>query len=225
MWIKTVIPVAIITTLAAVISATVGFDVVSLEAAGAADRIRAAGLVGHVGLFALLILQCVISPLPSEPLMMAAGYLYGPQPGFILAWVGVTCGALACFGLAQTVGTPLVHRFVDPRRIAALEAYFHDRSMLAAAGILLFVRLFAFSSFDVVSYGCGLLRFPLRWFFVTSAVGVVPKVFAFTYLGANVGPQPAWLNSLIAVGMVGILVVIPLFMRHLSRQARRLPEL
>jgi len=225
MWIKTVIPVAIIALLAAAIWATVGFDVLSLEAAAAAERIRAAGMIGHVGLFALLILQCVISPLPSEPLMMAAGYLYGPQPGFILAWAGVTCGALACFGLAQTVGTPLVHRFVDPRRIAALDAYFTNRSVLAAASILLCVRLFAFSSFDVVSYGCGLLRFPLRWFFITSAVGVVPKVFAFTYLGANVGPQPAWLNVLIAVGMLSILIAVPLFMRHVARQARQLPEL
>jgi uncharacterized membrane protein YdjX (TVP38/TMEM64 family) len=156
--------------------------------------------------------------------MMAAGYLYGPWAGFILAWVGVTCGALACFGLAQTVGTPLVHRFVHARRIAALEAYFDNRSVLAAAGVLLFVRLFAFSSFDVVSYGCGLLHFPLGWFFLTSAIGVIPKVFAFTYLGANVGPQPAWLNVLIAVGMLGILMAVPLFLRHRARQTRRLPE-
>src|SRR5512145_2618917 len=166
MLIRAAISLAVIAVLAAAIWVTVGFDVVSLEAADVAERIRAAGLVGHVGLFALLILQCVISPLPSEPLMMAAGYLYGPRPGFLLAWVGVTCGALACFGLAQMVGTPLVHRFVDRRRIAALEAYFDNRSVLAAAGVLLFVRLFAFSSFDMVSYGCGLLRFPLRWFFL-----------------------------------------------------------
>jgi uncharacterized membrane protein YdjX (TVP38/TMEM64 family) len=123
------------------------------------------------------------------------------------------------------VGTPLVHRFVDPRRIAALDAYFTNRSVLASAGILLCVRLFAFSSFDVVSYGCGLLRFPLRWFFITSVIGVVPKVFAFTYLGANVGPQPVWLNVLIAVGMLSILIAIPLFMRHVARQARHVPEL
>lgn len=201
-----------------------GFDVTSLNAGAVADRIRGAGMVGHLSLFALLILQCVISPLPSEPLMMAAGYLYGPRPGFVLAWTGVTCGAMACFALAQSVGAPLVHRFVEPKRITALEAYFANRSVLAAASLLLFIRIFAFSSFDLVSYACGLLRFPVRWFFVTSALGVTPKVFAFTYLGANVGPQPVWLNVLIAVGMLGILAAIPLFMRHLARQARRMPE-
>lgn len=223
--IRAAIPSAIVAGLALALWAMVGFDIVSLEAEEVAARIRAAGMIGHFSLFGLLILQCVIAPLPSEPLMMAAGYLYGPQPGFILAWAGVTCGALACFVLARTVGAPLVHRFVDPRRIATLEAYFANRSALAAASVLLFVRLFAFSSFDVVSYGCGLLRFPFRWFFLTSAIGVMPKVFAFTYLGASVGPQPAWLNVLIAVGTLGILIAAPLFLRHLSRQTPPVPEL
>lgn len=203
----------------------VGFDVIALDAQAVAERIRAAGLLGHVGLFVLLVLQCVIAPLPSEPLMMAAGYLYGPRGGFVLAWLGVTTGALACFALAQTVGAPLVHRFVDPKRVAMLESYFTNRSVLAAVGLLLFLRLFVFSSFDIVSYGCGLLHFPLRWFVVVSALGVTPKVFAFTYLGASVGPEPAWLNVLIGVGTLGILVAIPWFMRRVMRNPRPAPEL
>ena len=202
-----------------------GFDVVSLDAEAVAARIRAAGLVGHVGLFLLLVLQCVIAPLPSEPLMMAAGYLYGPRGGFLLAWLGVTSGALACFVLAQTVGTPLVHRFVSPKRVATLESYFANRSVWAAVGLLLFLRMFAFSSFDIVSYGCGLLRFPLPWFFVVTVLGVTPKVFAFTYLGASVGPDPAWLNVLIGVGTLGILLAVPFVARRIMRTPQPATEL
>lgn len=195
----------------------VGFDVVWLGARDIADRIRHVGVIGHLGLFVLLVLQCVIAPIPSEPLMMAAGYLYGPRAGFALAWMAVTCGALACFALAQTIGAPLAHRFVEPKRLATLQAYFSNRSLLSAVGLLLFVRLFAFSSFDLISYGCGLLQFPFRWFALVSAVGVTPKVFAFTYLGASAGPEPGWLNAIIAVGMLGILVVVPWTMRRATR--------
>lgn len=214
---KALVSIGVIALLCLGAWALLGSDITSLDANAIAARIRAAGLAGHIGLFALLVLQCVVAPLPSEPLMMAAGFLYGPRGGFALAWVGVTCGALACFFLAQTVGAPLVHRFVDPKRLAAFQAYFSNRSLLAAVGLLLFVRLFAFSSFDVISYGCGLLQFPFRWFALVSAVGVTPKVFAFTYLGASAGPEPGWLNALIAVGMLGILIVVPWIMRRATR--------
>jgi uncharacterized membrane protein YdjX (TVP38/TMEM64 family) len=220
---KAVISVVIVVLLCLAAWA-VGFDVIALEGNQVAERIRAAGIVGHVGLFALLILQCVVAPLPSEPLMMAAGFLYGPRAGFALAWTGVTCGAVACFVLAQLVGAPLVHRFVSPKRIVALESYLANRGLVAAVATLLFVRLFAFHAFDVVSYGCGLLRFPFGWFFLISVIGVMPKVFAFTYLGASVGPSPAWLNILLAVGTLGMLLAVPWFLRQLARQRRQVPE-
>ncbi len=223
--VRAAIPAFIIALLAVVVWATVGFDIVSLQAHEVAERIRAAGPIGHFALFGLLILQCVIAPLPSEPLMMAAGYLYGPQAGFALAWAGVTCGALACYFLARRLGGSIAHRFVDSRRLAVLEAYLADRGAFAAVGVLLFIRLFAFSSFDFVSYGCGLLRFPFAWFVLTSIVGVTPKVFAFTYFGANVGAQSAWLNSLIAVGTLGVLLVLPWFAYQVRRSTRRIPEL
>lgn len=216
---RTAVPIAIVALLCLTVWAFVGFDIVALEAGAIADRIRAAGVVGHLGLFALLVLQCVIAPLPSEPLMMAAGYLYGPQAGFVLAWTGVTSGALACFALARTVGAPLVHRVVSAKGVAALERYLANRSLWAIVGLLLFVRLFSFSSFDLVSYGCGLLRFPLPLFLLVSALGVTPKVFAFTYLGASAGPNPTWLNLLIVAGTLGILIVIPWVARRALRQA------
>jgi uncharacterized membrane protein YdjX (TVP38/TMEM64 family) len=125
---------------------------------------------------------------------------------------------VVCFVLARSFGTPLVRRFVHPARLATVKNYFTDRSALAAASVLLILRLFAFASFDVVSYACGLLGVPLPLFLVVSAVGVMPKVFAFTYLGANLGPQPVWLNVLIAVGTLGILVVIPFVLRRVRQR-------
>ena len=38
-----------------------------------------------MALFGLFVLQCVVAPIPSEPFMMAAGYVYGPSAGFAIA--------------------------------------------------------------------------------------------------------------------------------------------
>jgi uncharacterized membrane protein YdjX (TVP38/TMEM64 family) len=190
------------------------FDLAHLDGEAVAQELRALGPVGPVVLFALFVLQCVVAPLPSEPLMMAAGFVYGRGPGFVIAWVGVVTGACACFALAGWLGRAFVLRFVSPARLAAADAYFQRRGVGAAFATILFIRLFAFSSFDVVSYGCGLLRVPFGWFLLASAVGVVPKVLAFTYLGANVSEQPAWLATLILVGTFGALLAVPWLIRR-----------
>jgi hypothetical protein len=64
-----------------------------------------------------------------------------------------------------------------------------DRNLGGAFAIVLALRLFAFTSFDVLSYACGLVRFPFRWFLLATALGAVPKVFAFTYAGASIGAR------------------------------------
>lgn len=187
--------------------------VIPLEPEVVAQQVRDAGVLGPVVLFALLVLQCVVSPLPSEPLMMAAGYVYGPAAGFALSWAAVVAGAAACFALARMFGRPFVERFVSTERVVNLDSYVRSRGPTHVFVALLAVRLLAFSSFDLVSYGCGLLPLPFRSFLLASVLGVVPKAFAFTYLGANMSELPAWLSTLILLGTFGIVLLIPWLLR------------
>jgi uncharacterized membrane protein YdjX (TVP38/TMEM64 family) len=180
-----------------------------------ARRLRDAGPAGVLGLLALLVVQCVLSPIPSEPFMMAAGFVYGARGGFALSWLGVCIGAALCFVLARRLGRPLVERFVRAERLAAFDARLAAQGLVATFLVVLGLRLFAFSSFDVLSYACGLVRFPLPWFLVATALGAVPKTFAFTYAGASAGARPGWLDAVILVGTFGVLVVVPWLARRL----------
>jgi len=182
-----------------------------------AARIRSAGWLGPLVLLALLVLQCVVAPIPSEPVMMAAGYVYGPALSLALSWLGVVIGASACFGLARGLGRPFVHRFVRAERLASIDTYLQSRGQATAFAIILAIRLFAFASFDVVSYGCGLVSFRFRWFLVATAIGVIPKAFAFTYAGATMGARPAWLDAMILAGVFGIVFLVPWVLRYASR--------
>jgi uncharacterized membrane protein YdjX (TVP38/TMEM64 family) len=198
-------------------------DWASLDAEAVADRVRAAGAIGPVALFALLVLQCVISPLPSEPLMMAAGFLYGPWAGFGLAWSGVVLGATVCFLIARILGRPVAERLASRAQLTAFDDTFARRGVLATFLGVLAIRLFAHGSFDIVSYACGLIPFSLPLFLVASGVGVVPKVFAFTYLGASTGERPGWLDGMLLAGTFGMLLLAPIWWRSRRARAREEP--
>jgi uncharacterized membrane protein YdjX (TVP38/TMEM64 family) len=192
-----------------------------LDADTVAARVRAAGALGPLVLFGVFVLQCVIAPIPSEPIMMAAGFVYGPAGGFTLAWLGVVAGASACFGLARLFGRPFAERFVRSDRLAALDAYASQRGVGTVFATVLGLRVLVFSSFDVLSYGCGLLSFPFRWFLLATLIGAVPKAFAFSYAGATAAARPGWLDALILVGTFAVLVVAPWIARRWSRTLRQ----
>ncbi len=192
-------------------------DLTEIDPQTAAAEVRAMGALGPIALVTLLMVQCVIAPLPSEPLMMAAGFVYGGAGGFVIAWLGVVGGASVCFALARGLGRAFAARFVSPQKLSLLAAFEGRQARTATFFTVLSLRLFAFTAFDVVSYACGLIRFPFRWFLLATALGAVPKVFAFTYLGANVAERPGWLDWMIAAGTFGALLVVPWLIRAWRR--------
>jgi len=196
-----------------------GIDRTALDGNAIAAHVHDAGAAAPIALFALLIVQCVVSPLPSEPLMMAAGFLYGPWAGFVLAWSGVVLGATVCFLIARRLGRPVAERLVARDKLAAFDQAFAGKGVAATFLAVLAVRIFAHGSFDVVSYACGLVAMPLPLFLIASGVGVVPKVLAFTYLGASRGTHPRWLDVLIVAGMLGMLLLVPIWWRTRSLRA------
>jgi len=173
-----------------------------------AERVRALGPIGPLATVALLVLQCVVAPIPSEPIMMSAGFVYGARAGFALSWLGVVLGAVGCYLLARAFGRPLTERFVARDRLLAVEEALASRGAVAAFSTLLAIRMVAFSSFDVLSYACGIVRIPLGWFLLATIVGAVPKVLAFTYVGAA-AERPGWLDLLMIAGTVPFLLLVP----------------
>ncbi|MEW6270149.1 MAG: VTT domain-containing protein [Thermodesulfobacteriota bacterium] len=176
------------------------------DAREAASRVRELGPAGALVLLVALVLQCVVSPIPSEPIMMLAGFVYGLVPGFTLSWLGVVLGAVACFALARAFGRALAVRLVAAEKLDAMEHFVRTRSGTSTILGVLAARVLAFGAFDVLSYACGLVGVPFRWYLVATLAGAVPKVFVFTYAGAVGGERPAWIDGVILAGTFGIVV-------------------
>ena len=186
------------------------YDLAPLDADLLADRVRAAGALGPLAVIALLIVQAVIAPLPSPPILMAAGFVYGPWLGFGVGWLGLLLGASACFGLARLLGRPFAQRFVRPEHLATVDANVATRSGATLLAIVA-LRVFMPPLFDAVSYGCGLVRVPFTLFALATALGEVPKVGSFTYIGSAAGGASSWLTAWVllgpAIGVLGFRVI------------------
>lgn len=185
-------------------------DLAHLDADTLADRVRASGWVGPLALIALLVAQAVVAPLPSPPILMAAGFVYGPWFGFAIGWLGLLLGASSCFGLARALGRPFVQRFVGREHLATVDTYIATRTGATVLAIVS-LRVFMPPLFDAVSYGCGLVRVPFWWFILATAMGEIPKVGSFTYIGSAAGGVSSWLAAWVllapALGVVGLRVV------------------
>jgi uncharacterized membrane protein YdjX (TVP38/TMEM64 family) len=170
-------------------------------------------------LLALLVVQSVLVPLPSQPLLMAGGFVYGAAGGLAIGWLGVWLGACACFAIARLLGRPAVLHFVREERIRAIDDWVGERGLRSAFVAVLSLRLFAHFSFDATSYACGLVRFPFGWFALATALGEIPKVAIFTLLGAGLGELPGWVGVGIALGTLGSLAFVALLARRAVRAA------
>jgi uncharacterized membrane protein YdjX (TVP38/TMEM64 family) len=192
-----------------------GFDREKVEA-----QVRAWGRLGPLVLVASLIAQAVNAPLPSPPLLMAAGFAYGPWLGFAIGWVGLLLGAGACFLLARLLGRPFAERFIGRARLAAMDQYIGQQAGPAFL-VVVSLRLFIPPAFDAVSYACGLVELPFHWFVLGTALGEVPKVASFTYLGAVAGSPPTWLTAwIMLLPAVGVLVLRVMHRRRRAAAAR-----
>lgn len=147
----------------------------------------AAGLLartGHAGplvVFGLQVVQAVISPLPSWPVTMAAGALYGPVWGTAYSLAGGTAGAAINFLLARRFGQPWVERKFGDRWITFAArlgpVHFLFLSLLG--------RLIPVASFDVVAYAAGISRISLPAFLAVAVLGQAPALLAYAYFGSD----------------------------------------
>lgn len=161
---------------------------------------------GPAALVGAMAVAIVFSPIPSAPLTLAAGAVYGHTWGTIYAVVGAELGALIAFGLARILGRPFVARILPDHLLETENG--NGRSQWLLAGSVLVARLFPFISFDAVSYLAGLSRLRLSLFAGATLVGMIPMTFLFAHLGGAMSAEEEplrVLNLLALLGLAGLI--------------------
>lgn len=179
-----------------------------LQPAFSGSVVAAADLLGRTGgwgplcVIGLQVLQAVISPLPSWPVTVAAGALYGPLPATLYALVGGTAGAAINWALARRWGRPWVERRLPAAWLARVDHLSPIHFLLLS----LLGRLIPVASFDLVAYLAGLSSLGLLPFLAVAAVGQAPALFTYAWLGADLAQaqSASLISSLILLLFVGL---------------------
>jgi uncharacterized membrane protein YdjX (TVP38/TMEM64 family) len=134
---------------------------------------------------ALLYLLCyIVAASLSVPgalsLTFAAGAIFGPWLGTILASVGSTLGATGAFLSARyLVGASIQKRYAE--RLELINRGFREEG----AFYLISLRLFAVIPYFVINLVMGLTPIPTRTFLWATQLGMLPVLFLYTYTGTE----------------------------------------
>jgi uncharacterized membrane protein YdjX (TVP38/TMEM64 family) len=173
------------------------------------------GAMGPLTIVGLMMLAILVSPIPSAPIALAAGALYGHTWGTVYVLAGAETGALAAFGIARLAGHDVLRRWFGER--LALGWLGSQNALMA---LVFASRLLPFVSFDVVSYAAGLTVLSWWRFAVATLAGIVPASFLLAHFGAEMAAGEAD-RALAAVLALGALVAIPLLVKLLRERQRR----
>jgi uncharacterized membrane protein YdjX (TVP38/TMEM64 family) len=178
----------------------------------AVDDLGAFGPLAVVGLMTLAIL---VSPIPSAPIALAAGALYGHTWGTLYVLLGAEAGALAAFGIARLAGHEVLRHWFGERVALGWLG-----SQNALTGLVFASRLLPFVSFDVVSYAAGLTVLSWWRFAIATLAGIVPASFLLAHFGAEMAAGEAD-RALAAALALGALVAVPLLVKAFRARRRR----
>ena len=144
------------------------------------SHIRNAGPWGPVALVVIMVAAIVLSPIPSAPITLAAGAVYGHFWGTVYALAGAEIGALIAFELARRFGRERISRWFGKGALPSLVD-----SQIGLTAVVFVARLLPAVSFDVISYAAGLTRLRRLWFAIATAAGMIPATFLLSHAGAG----------------------------------------
>lgn len=172
--------------------------------------------VGYPGLFALIMLESTLVPIPSELVMPFAGYLahtgeFSLPVILIINSVAALIGSALCYWIGMAGGKPLLlkyGKFIGVRRkdIERTETYFsrHGKATILIGRFLPVVR-------HIISIPAGIARMPLPGFFLQTFIGSTIWGTVLILIGYELGNWAVIADKLkhvdILIG-VGILVVL-----------------
>ncbi|HEY6211882.1 MAG TPA: VTT domain-containing protein [Vicinamibacterales bacterium] len=157
----------------------------------------------------LNILDALLLPGATLPLIPVAVRAWGRVPAALVTTAGWTAGSLLAFLIARRWGSPIVRKLTSMERLRRMRRYIPQDLFVSIALLRLVMPM------DVISYVLGLFT-DISWskYVAATALGLTPPAFVLAYLGKL--PRA---YDLIAIG-VGVVVAIGWIMAVRRRGSR-----
>jgi len=151
---------------------------------------------------------------PAMPVALLGGRLFGLWQAALYTFLGGGLGMLLAYLVGRWGGRPWVSLVLGEEKLTALENRLH-RAM--GFRTILILRLFPHPLYDAVSYLCGVVKVPLRTYFIASLLGAGPGCILFPWVGERI------VRGGLVLAVI-IWIVTALLLYAASRMQRRNPE-
>jgi uncharacterized membrane protein YdjX (TVP38/TMEM64 family) len=176
--------------------------------------IESFGVFSYIAFILLVILECVLAPIPALALYVTGGALFGTFLGSILALIGNLIGALVAFWIARRFGRKFVEKRVDEN----MRKKFDKFSEKYGGFSLFLLRVNPLTTSDLFSYLAGLTKIKIRTFLLGTGLGLIPMIFIQAYFGeAFVKDYPTLYVFLILISVAYLLVFFYLMIKMLLK--------
>ena len=161
-------------------------------------------------LFTLLFIGVAAIGLPTVPLILIGGVLFGSWIGGLVSWGASLVGATIGYFLARLLGKNALRRLIE--RMAGHHVQFSGKK---ARKTMLRLRLIPLTPFGGLNFAAGLAGMRYRDFLIATALGIIPgivilAVFASRVLTGSEGARHrAILHTLLAAGVLWALTYAP----------------
>lgn len=149
------------------------------------------------------ILQLIFAIIPSPPVVIAGGYIFGPFLGTMYSLIGLLIGSMIVFGITRLFGRPFVENILDKSILEKI-----DEKSNSFAKTLFVLYLVPIMPHDAFTYLAGLTNMKFKKFLLAVATGRLPSILFLSVVGYQL-TKLSLLFSLILLGFVivgGVLI-------------------
>jgi len=166
------------------------------------------GAYGKLALTAVMIIQTIIAPIPSEALLMFAGAVMNIWDVLVFGGLGLIIGSVIAFYIARRGGRPIVTKMIGDKWTDNVDSWVSRNGTKA----ILFTRLIPVIPFDLISYVSGVTSMSFRDYFAATVIGAIPRCLVLAYAGSLAGGILAsvgvGIEIVFAIGIVGIIALL-----------------
>ncbi len=184
----------------------------------------------HFTLFILLFIAAYIAVVAlsipgATVLSISGGFFFGPLLATLFINIGATLGAILVFWAARIIlGNSIQEKYAD--KLKKLNSEIEENGY----SYLLTLRLIPVFPFFLVNLLAGVTSVKALTFMWTTALGIIPGSFVYAYLGyagASLKPGEADFpyEALIALGLLGLLSLVPVVVKKLRKKKALQKEL
>jgi uncharacterized membrane protein YdjX (TVP38/TMEM64 family) len=173
--------------------------------------VRSYGAWGPIAIVCLFALRSFVF-LPTTPLVLVAGSLFGPFWGFALTVIGNNLSANISFVLGRFFG----RRYVKDSGRGLLKKY--DEILTRDGFMTVLLMRLLYIPFDVVNLSSGISGIPYRQYLVATFIGLMPEAIMFSVLGnAFINPR-----GFLVFGVLLLLTLLAVWLLKRSKVVKRI---